>query len=134
MSGPKRSPRNLRLLRGTLQPCRDASPSTPSLPPLNTAPTAPAWMGDAVAIAEFDRLATILAVNDLMTVGRIDALADYSMLSARTQALWQSGETPSAALLAIRRKLASDLNLSEMNLAAPSAKPNRFLSNALLHK
>ena len=91
-------------------------------------------MCDAVAIAEFDRLATVLTANGLMTVGRADALADYSMLSVRTQALWQSGETPSAAVLAIRRKLAGDLNLSEMNLAAPSAKPNRFLTNALLRK
>jgi hypothetical protein len=134
MSGPKRLPRTLRLLRNTLKPCRDEPATSPSLPAIDDAPTAPAWMRDVVAVSEFRRLGALLAINKMLTAGRVDTLADYCMLSARTQAAWQAGETPSAALLAIKRKLAGDLNLTALTLATPSAKPNRFLVNAIKRK
>jgi len=52
------------------------------------------------------------------------------MLVSRFQATWARGETPSASLLAIRRKLAGDLGLSSMSLPTPTGKPvNRFANN-----
>ena len=131
MPGPSKTPRHLKLLRGTLQPCRDVSPSTAALPAIEAAPIPPAWLQDLTAIAEFKRLAAVLTVNRLLTAGNVDLLAHVCMLHARITAMWTAGETPSAALLAIFRKLSGDLGLTHLPTQAPAAaKPNRFLINA----
>ena len=126
MSGPKKTPRHLKLLRGTLQPCRDVAPATPGLPVLDVAPIPPAWMTDLTALAEFRRLAAVLMANSLLTSGNVALLAHLAMLHARITAAWLAGETPTAALLGVYRKLSGDLGLTSMPVQAPASKPNRF--------
>jgi len=126
MPGPKKAPRHLKLLKGTLQACRD-KPAGAGLPALDAA-TPPAWMQDVVAVAEFRRLAGVLAANKLLTAGNVALLAHLAMLHARLTAAWSTGETPTAALMTVYRRLSGDLGLTALSLPAPAAsKPNRFL-------
>lgn len=128
MPGPSKTPRHLKLLKGTLQPCRDVAPSTPALPAIDAA-SPPSWLQDVTAIAEFKRLAAVLTANKLLTSGNTALLAHLAMLHARITSSWTTGETPSAALLAVFRRLAGDLGLTNLPTQAPATKPNRFLLN-----
>jgi hypothetical protein len=83
---------------------------------------------DITAIAEFKRLAAVLSVNRLLTAGNVHMLAHLCMLHARITATWTTGATPSAALLAIFRRLSGDLGLTHMPTQAPAGRPNRFLT------
>jgi hypothetical protein len=107
MPGPKRQPRHLRLLRGTLQPCRDLEST--GLPPVGEVPSAPTWMTNLDARKEWDRLARVMVANKLLSAGR------------------KSGATPSAAQVTVYRRLLGDLGLTNMADVAPRAGPNRFL-------
>ena len=125
MPGPSKTPRHLKLLKGTLQPCRDVVP-TAALPAIDAA-SPPAWLQDVTAIAEFKRLAAVLGVNRLLTGGNTALLAHLAMLHARITAAWNEGLTPSAALMNIYRRLCGDLGLTHVGVAAPAAsKTNRF--------
>jgi glutathione S-transferase len=83
-------------------------------------------MMDLTAVAEFRRLAQVLGANRLLTAGNTALLAHLAMLHARITATWLSGETPTAALLAIYRRLSGDLGLTHMPVPAPASKPNKF--------
>lgn len=80
-------------------------------------------------MAEFKRLAAVLAVNKLLTAGNSALLAHLAMLHARVTAAWTAGETPTAALMTVYRRLCGDLGLTHMTLPAPADKLNRFLLN-----
>jgi hypothetical protein len=125
MPGPRKTPRHLKLLKGTLQPCRD-SPAGVALPALDGVPIPPVWMTDLTAIAEFRRLASVLMANRLLTAGNVALLAHLAMLHARITASWMADETPTAALLTVYRRLSGDLGLTSMPVQAPASKPNRF--------
>lgn len=126
MPGPAKTPRHLKLLRGTVQRCRDVAPSTAALPAIDAA-TPPAWLQDITAIAEFKRLAAVLIVNKLLTAGNTALLAHLAMCHARIAAAWLADRTPSAALLTVYRRLSADLSLTSVAVPAPAGKPNRFL-------
>lgn len=129
MPGPSKMPRHLKLLRGTLQPCRDA-PGGVSLPTFAVAPEPPAWLADVTAAAEFARLSRLMTANALLSEGNVTLLAHFSMLHARICAAWAAGTTPTAATLMAFRRLASDLGLTHINAQpAPPKSNNRFLSN-----
>ena len=125
MPGPKKTARHLKLMRGTLQPCRDSAPAAPGLPAIDSA-TPPSWLQDVVAVAEFRRLASVLTVNGLLTVGNTALLAHLAMLHARITATWLSGESPSAASLMVYRRLCGDLGLTSLPTPASTGRPNRF--------
>lgn len=123
-----RKPTVLRLLAGTHRPDRDA-PAGPSLPATGDIKP-PIWLTDVVALAEFHRLARVLAANHLFSEGRIRLLADYCMLGARVSAAWQTGGTVSASLLNVHRRMAADLDLTSMRLpVSANAAANRFSNN-----
>jgi hypothetical protein len=125
MPGPKRQPRHLRLLRGTLQPCRDLEST--GLPPVGEVPSAPTWMTNLDARKEWDRLARVMVANKLLSAGNASLLAHAVMLGARLSEAWKSGATPSAAQVTVYRRLLGDLGLTNMADVAPRAGPNRFL-------
>ena len=129
MPGPKKLPRHLKLLRGTVQPCRDVASDKQALPAIDCA-IAPAWMQDEAAIAEFKRLAAVLTANKMLTGGNVQILAHLAMLHARVTASWTEGGTPSAALLTVYRRLAGDLGLTALPMPTPTSKPNRFFELA----
>lgn len=125
MPGPKRQPRHLRLLRGTLQPCRDVESA--GLPPVGQVPPAPSWMTNLEAQKEWNRLARVMVANKLLSSGNASLLAHAVMLGARLSEVWQSGATPSAAQVTVYRRLLGDLGLTNMADVAPRGGPNRFL-------
>lgn len=104
----RRVPRHLKLLRGTLQPCRDDKQPA-GLPPISMA-TAPTWLPQP-AQAEFQRLASLLAKHHLLTAGSFSVLAHYTALGAHLEACWSGGKTPPALLVAVFRRLGADLEL-----------------------
>ena len=130
MPGPSRTPRHLRLLKGTLRPCRDGGAdqsAKPTLPPVDQA-APPDWLTDARAVAEWQRLSRIMLANRLLTEGNRDMLAHLCMLISRFADIWSAGRIPPAALLAQYRVLSGSLHLSALNLtaAAPGKPENRF--------
>jgi hypothetical protein len=70
----------------------------------------------------------VLGANGLLTEGNCGLLAHCCMLHAKLAENWNSGVTPTAALLTTYRALLSDLGLTSLpNVPAPPTKPNRFL-------
>src|SRR5687767_12384414 len=129
MPGPKRTPRHLRLLRGTLRPSRDQTPAV-GLPPITDAPRPPRWLTNVAGLREWNRLARIMLANGLLTEGNIILLSHTVMLGLRIAEGRRAGATPDASLLAVYRRLLGDLGLSSMAaLPAPQDKPNRFASH-----
>lgn len=130
MSGPSKIPRHLKLLRGTLQPCRDTLPAGPGLPAIEGETRPPAWMQDVSAVAEFRRLSSALVANKMLTQGNVVLLAHLCMLHARLQEAWVSDSTPTAALLTVYRRLSGDLGLTGMAAQSTVTKPdNKFTNN-----
>jgi len=61
-------------------------------------------------------------------------LADWCALGAEISDAWINKTVPSAALMSVHRRLANDLGLNAIKLPTTSAKPNRFLVNAIKRK
>ncbi len=129
MPGPSKTPRHLRLLKGTLQPSRD-TPAGPALPAVDSAPIRPAWLKNPDAILEFDRLAPLLLANKLLTDGNVGVFTQMCALHGRLVAMWTEGTTPSAAMLSTYRALCNALGLLGMKLPAAGARPNWFADHA----
>src|SRR4051812_9749357 len=75
MPGPKRTPRHLRVMRGTLQRCRDDTLHTAGILAFDGTPNPPSWMQNRDALDEWGRLAPLLLANRLLTPGNINALS-----------------------------------------------------------
>jgi hypothetical protein len=130
MPGPAKSPRTLRLLKGTLQRCRDDAPEM-GLPMIDGVPTPPSWMTNLDAVKEFQRLAPILAANRLLTQGNVPILGQYCAMHGRLVEMWAAKMTPTASFLNAFRAFANGLGLTSMRLpAVPTTKPNIFAENA----
>jgi len=130
MPGPKKSPRHLKRLKGTLQRCRDQQPAMPALPLVDEIPEPPAWLSSDAA-AEFRRLAAVLHANSRLAAGNILILAHACMIHSRLAAAWVSGATPSGSLLSVYRRMLGDLGLSNLPAPATPQRENRF---AELHR
>lgn len=91
-----KKPTNLKVISGTLQPCRSSS-ATVTLPILTEAPAAPDWLPNAHAIKEWKRLSAILLANKLLTEGALSALAMLCALHGKIVQLYAAGETPTHA-------------------------------------
>lgn len=131
MPGPKKTPPHLKIIKGTLS-SRDsraaAAASTPGLPPLDVAPTPPAWLTKKAARAEWARLAPILVANKLLTDGNVGLLAHLCACHGHLTDIWQHGLKANAALVMNYRTLSNSLGLLALDI--PAAKPgNRFTSN-----
>ena len=132
MPGPGKKPSALKLISGTVQPCREVAAGV-SLPVLDAAPPTPDWLG-VQAVKEWDRLAPMLVANGLLTEGGLSALAMLCALHGKLVQEWQAGITPRAALLREHRNLGNDFGLSPVaqgKVRMGEAKPagNRFTTN-----
>ena len=133
MPGPKKAPRYLKLLKGTLRPCRDEPVETSALPAMEAVPSPPAWLKNLEALKEWHRLASVMTANSLLHAGNQNAFAHYCAVHASLIQTWAARETPTAAMLAAFRTLAGSLGL--LNIATP--KPiagNKFAKNATLRQ
>lgn len=122
MPGPAKTPRHLKLVKGTLQKSRDPGPG-PSLPMLDSLPLPPVWMRKNVhAVREWRRLGPYLIANRLLGEGQLSAFATMCALYGRNVDTFSRGLTPTAAHLSAYRALCGSLGVLAMNLAQP--KPN----------
>ena len=102
-------PHNLKVVAGTARPDRIAP--VIEMPTID-APPAPDWMPNAHAVKEWDRLASILAANRLLTEASLSALGQMCALHGKIVQLYAAGESPNASLIAQYRALANDFGLT----------------------
>jgi phage terminase small subunit len=122
MPGPSKQPRHLKLVKGTLQKCRDTDP-TPPLPAFAKLPPPPVWMlKNPHAVREWKRLGPFMIVNGLLGEATLSAFATMCALYGRNVECFRRGITPTAAHIAAHRALCGSLGLLGMNLSTP--KPN----------
>jgi phage terminase small subunit len=87
------------------------------------------------AVKEWDRLATILTANKLLTEGGLSALGMLCSLHGKLVQLWAAGEAPTGHMLAQYRNLINDFGLTPV--AQGKVKPlsddkdagNKFANN-----
>ena len=128
-----KTPRTLKAIAGTIQPCRDI-PQV-ELPVIAEIPPAPDWLPNAHAIREWDRLAPILVANKLLTQAGLSAFGLLCAQHGKMVQLFLAGESPNAAMLASYRNLINDFGLTpvaqgKVKLGAPAQeKGNAFANN-----
>ncbi len=132
MPAPKK-PRTLKVVSGTVQPCRDDSAGV-NLPVVGSVPDAPDWLPNAHAVKEWDRLAPLLVANKLLTEGGIGPLGNLCALHGKMVQLWAAGEAPVASMIAGYRNLINDFGLTPVSQGKVKAtstedKGNKFASN-----
>ena len=110
MSNPRKPP-ELKVISGTVRPSRKGAPKV-ELPLLSNAPPAPAWLPNAHAVAEWDRLAIILTNNKLLTQAGTSSLGILCAVHGAVVEMFQAGKTPTGHLLAQYRNLANDFGLT----------------------
>jgi len=126
-------PRSLKILSGTLQPCRDRAAGI-EVTPLTDRPDPPDWLPNEHAVKEWNRLVPILLSNKLLAEADITALGHMCALHGKLVQLWSAGETPTASLLSTLRGMQADFGLSphsraKVPPAADNPSVNRFASN-----
>lgn len=110
MANP-RKPRALKVVSGTVQPCRDQKGAA-ELPTVSEVPSAPDWLPNAHAVKEWERLAPILVANKLLTEAGTSALGMLCALHGKLVQLWAAGEAPVASMVAQYRNLINDFGLT----------------------
>lgn len=125
-------PRNLKLIAGTLRPCRDRGEGVP-LPLVTTIPAPPSWLPNVRAIEEWKRLSPILIANGLLNEGNLSMFGHLCALSGTLANLWAEGKTPTGHLIAQHTAMASGFGLTPLSQGkirpiVSASKPNRFLN------
>lgn len=110
MANPKK-PRALKVVAGTVQPCRDEKPAV-ELPTISDVPPAPDWLPNAHAVKEWERLAPILVANKLLTEAGLSALGQLCALHGKVVQLYAAGEAPVASMVSQLRNLINDFGLT----------------------
>lgn len=114
---------------------REPSPVYVELPRVEAVPEAPAWLPNAHAVNEWNRLAAILVANGLLTEAGLGVLGVLCALHGKLQQLYAAGESPTGHMIAQYRALANDFGLTpvaqgRVRQADAGAKPgNRFSNN-----
>src|SRR6266699_1329110 len=130
MSGPAKQPVHLRVLRGTYSGPLPDTPATSGLPPLDSLPSAPAWLKDPVARGEWRRLGTVLVGARLLNSGNVTLLEQACATYGNLARIWSRGAPANAALTMSYRALLNSLGLLAWN-PPPGPRPgNRFGNNA----
>jgi phage terminase small subunit len=129
----QKKPRQLKVVAGTVQPCRDKAPSV-ELPIVSEVPKAPDWLPNSHAVKEWDRLAKILTANKLLTEGGLSALGMLCALHGKLVQLWAAGEAPTGHMMAQYRNLINDFGLTpvaqgKVKPVGAEEKGNKFANN-----
>ncbi|MGA8147779.1 MAG: hypothetical protein WB870_09435 [Gallionellaceae bacterium] len=137
MSNPKKPP-TLKVICGTERPSRRGQPKV-ELPILSSVPPAPAWLPNAHAKNEWDRLARILTANKLLTQAGTSSLAILCAVHGMVVEMFEAGKAPTGHLIAQYRNLANDFGLTPVAQGkvrpAPAGKEadaNPFARNGLV--
>src|SRR5690606_10947963 len=132
MANP-RKPASLKVVAGTDRPDREGADPI-DLPLVSEIPSAPEWLPNKHAEAEWNRLAQILHNNRLLTEAGLGPLAMLCALHGKLVQLWMAGETPTGHMLAQYRALVGEFGLTPV--AQGKVKPaerepsgNKFSGN-----
>jgi len=113
MANPKK-PRALKVVAGTVQPCRDEKPAA-DLPTITGVPSPPDWLPNSHAVKEWERLAPILVANKLLSEVGLSPLGNLCALHGKMVQLWSAGEAPVASMVAQYRNLINDFGMTPVS-------------------
>ena len=133
MPGPGKKPAALKAVSGTERKDR-AVESAAELPVLAHVPPAPDWLPNSHAVKEWDRLASILTANKLLTEGGLSALGMLCSLHGKIVQLYAAGEAPTASMAGTLRNMINDFGLTpvaqgKVTPVAPEDTGNKFARN-----
>ena len=103
-------PRALKVIQGTLQPCRDIPQA--EFAGVTEVPNAPDWLPNMHAMKEWDRLAPILHKAGLLTEAGLSAFGMLCSLHGKIVQLFAAGECPTGHMLAQWRSITNDFGLT----------------------
>ena len=106
-----RKPSQLKVVAGTDRPDRQYDPPV-DLPLVDDVPEAPDWLPNTHAIKEWNRLASILHANGLLTEAGLAPLAHMCGLHGKIVQLYAAGEAPTGHMVAQYRNFANDFGLT----------------------
>ena len=106
-----RKPSQLKVVAGTDRPDRQYDPPV-DLPLVDDVPDAPDWLPNTHAIKEWNRLASILHANGLLTEAGLAPLAHMCGLHGKIVQLYAAGEAPTGHMVAQYRNFANDFGLT----------------------
>lgn len=121
--GSRPKARSLKLLAGTLRPCRDRAQSVTREP--SAAPVAPSWL-PMHARAEFNRLAGLLAARGAVGESTEAMLGHYCAITDQLADIFKAGKMPTGAAMTAHRGLARVLGLDEVVAEAVPKRVNPF--------
>jgi len=104
-----RKPPSLKLIDGSREPTLGV---VVDLPLVDKIPAAPAWMPNAHAVAEWDRLTPILFVNGLLTDAGLASLGHMCAMHGKIVQLYAAGEAPTASMAGTLRAMMNDFGLT----------------------
>jgi len=127
-------PLGLKVLQGTVQKCRDGDKLDHAEFELcGEPPEAPAWLTDAHAVEEWDRLARILHGNGVLTVSGLSSLAVLCSMHGQIVGMFKTGECPTGTMMTSYILLVKEFGLTPVaqGKVRPSEKKkqNRFGNN-----
>jgi phage terminase small subunit len=133
MPGPGRKPAALKAVAGTERKDR-AVDKAADLPVLSHVPPAPDWLPNSHAMKEWDRLASILTANKLLTEGGLSALGMLCALHGKIVQLYAAGEAPTASMAGTLRNMVNDFGLTpvaqgKVTPVTPEDTGNKFARN-----
>lgn len=125
-----RKPRSLKVLEGTLRPARDyPEPDFNTVSADEASP--PDWLSTADAVAEWNRLVTLLTASRVLAEGDMTALGHLCNLHGNCVRLYRANMEPTAAQLTQLRLLSAEFGLtpssrSKAGTVGDGAKKNPF--------
>jgi len=107
---PKHTPNNLKVLKGTDQPCR--MKDVIEFEKVSEVPPAPDWLPNGHAVKEWDRLAPILHATGLLTDAGLSAFGQLCALHGKVVQLYAAGESPNGNMVSQLRAFINDFGLT----------------------
>ena len=94
-------PTSIKVLSGTIQPCREAAKAEAlqNIPLLEYLPPAPDWLPSTHAVKEWNSTGQTLINFKMLTVHDLPALAQMCALHGKTVQLYAAGESPNASMI-----------------------------------
>lgn len=131
--GRPKKPHALKVLSGTVQPCR-IDPDDHEFQPLSEIPPPPDWLPNAHAVKEWHRLTEILFASHILTDASLSALAHLCALHGKIVQLYSAGENPNATLAGALRSMQNDFCLTpasqgRIKVTGEEKTGNAFASN-----
>ena len=110
MPRPKK-PHAFKLISGSRRVER-GTPSGVQLPPLEVAPPPPEWLLDDAAVEEWNRLASLLVANRMVSDMDLGTLAHLCAVHGQIVACYLAGITPKGSLVGVYASMSAAFGLT----------------------